>query len=256
MQNATKILKWEDHSFCIDMAENFLENIKLPVFETISTTDEESIKDYLKKIKDDLNLNWEATIFLGTGVSFFIPIVKNLIEKGNINVELSFENLILLVVTTLSILYIEYKKGELSKTEEGLLKKDSRSLLFELRLKGIGQGIVKKLKDIFFEILSTFSRSFGLVTKGLLDVLGYTSILVPFMNAVRFLVDKYDLTLDNFVGNFISLGVGLSAIISKNGIDWLLKKFRKNLSPDSVDPLGDKDTSDDIKMIKDQMKQM
>ena len=252
MQNTPKILKWKDHSLCIDLAEDFLENIKFSIFESKSSNDEEGVKKYLEKIRGDLSLNFAFASTFGTGVALAFPIVKGLIENGNLQIESSFENLVLLTITSFSIIYLESKKEQLEPKQVEILRKDSKNLLEELKLRGIGNNIVKKLNLIFSTLSNIFNyifKSFGLVLQGILDILAYTSILVPFMNAVGYIVDKYDLTLDNFVGNFTSLGVGVTSLVAKHGINFIKSKIKKNLGND----FGDLDTQkeEEIQIIQD-----
>ena len=242
MTNNFKVLKWQDYSKSIDLAQDFLENIKSSLFEAKSQKDENEIIKYLEKVKQDLSLYFAFASTVGTGVGFALPIVKNLIENANLQIESSSENLILLTITCFTITYLEIKKGQLDPLQVDLLRKDSKSLLTELKLRGIGGGIVKKI--IHF-------KAFGLVVQGFLDIFAYTAILVPFMNGVKYIVGKYDLTLDNFVGNFTSLGVGVTSLAAKHGIDYIKSKLKKNLGKDFDDLDTPKSPEGEVEIIQD-----
>lgn len=254
MTNNFKVLKWQDYSKSIDLAQDFLENIKSSLFEAKSQKDENEIIKYLEKVKQDLSLNFAFASTFGTGVGFALPIVKNLIENANLQIESSSENLILLTITCFTITYLEIKKGQLDPLQVDLLRKDSKSLLTELKLRGIGGGIVKKIIHVFDTISQIFNfifKAFGLVVQGFLDIFAYTAILVPFMNGVKYIVGKYDLTLDNFVGNFTSLGVGVTSLAAKHGIDYIKSKLKKNLGKDFDNLDTPKSPEREVQIIQD-----
>ena len=162
--------------------------------------------------------------------------------------------MILLTITCFTITYLEIKKGQLDPLQVDLLRKDSKSLLTELKLRGIGGGIVKKIIHVFDAISQIFNfifKAFGLVVQGFLDIFAYTAILVPFMNGVKYIVGKYDLTLDNFLGNFTSLGVGVTSLAAKHGIDYIKSKLKKNLGKDFDDLDTPKSPEKEVEIIQD-----
>lgn len=254
MNSVIKVLKWQDYSKSIDLAQDFLENIKISLLESKSDNEENNIIKYLEKVKQDLSLNFAFASTFGTGVGFALPIVKDLIENGNLQIESSSENLILLTITCFTITYLEIKKGQLEPLQVDLLRKDSKSLLTELKLRGIGGGIVKKVIQVFEVISQIFNyifKAFGLVVQGFLDIFAYTSILVPFMNGVKHIVGKYDLTVDNFVGNFTSLGIGVTSLAAKHGINYIKSKLKKNLGKDFDALDTTKSPQNEVEIIQD-----
>jgi hypothetical protein len=254
MTNNFKVLKWKDHSIGIDLAQDFLENIKSSLFEAKIEDNENEIKRFLEKVKQDLSLNFAFASTFGTGVGFALPIIKDLIENGNLQIDASSENLILLTITCFTIMYLEIKKGQLEPDQIELLRRDSKSLLTELKLRGIGGGIVKKVIQVFDIISQIFNyifKAFGLVIQGFLDIFAYTSILVPFMNGIKYIVGKYELTTDNFVGNFTSLGIGVTSLVAKHGINYIKSKLKKNLGKDFDALDTTKSTQTEVEIIQD-----
>ena len=102
------------------------------------------------------------------------------------------------------------------------------------------------------------------VVNGLIDMLAYTSILIPAMNGISAIVGKYDLTIDTLIGNAAAISLGVMTFLTKYGFDWLVKRFKnkfgfdtKNLDvPTAVKPFDIIDTEDDNlgdnKLIKEQ----
>lgn len=254
MNNKNSILRWQEYSQNVDDAYEFLENIKIKLLES------DRQKSFINKIISDLGINFTLAAKFGGGVTLFSPLVKSLIENGNIQIETSLENIALLTITTFSIIYLESKKEELEPWQLEELRKDSKTLLTELKLKGIGGGIVKKFIKVFDSISNIFNyifKSLGVVSQGILDIISYTAILVPFMNGVNYIIGKYDLSLDNFIGNFLSLGVGITSLIAKHGLDYIRKKIEKNLGQNiNIEPQPYIDGLNDTDLIKDSRKQM
>jgi len=136
-------------------------------------------------------------------------------------------------------------------------------------MRGVGQGIVKKFVSAFSTIGKFFKMLFRgtpYVINGLLDMFGYTSLMVPCMNAIAVFIGKYDVTLENIAMNLFSLGIGVSAILAKQGVTWLVNKISKSLgikslSKDLEKPVemrpfdiidGETDNLDKSKLIKEQ----
>jgi hypothetical protein len=172
-----KVLKFNNYSKNLDMAEYFIYCLKNP---NISENNE-SYKSILNKLCNDLKFNFGLITTFGTGIGLMYPIVETLIRKSKLSVELTPENIVLLTITSLSIIYLEESdkikedkilcskcdgsgyttcdskncegceicdleeecescmgKGYLIKSE---IESDIKSLLEELKLRGIGNGI-------------------------------------------------------------------------------------------------------------------
>jgi hypothetical protein len=67
------------------------------------------------------------------------------------------------------------------------------------------------------------------VIVGLVNMFGYTSLLIPTMNAILAMVNKYDLNLDTLYGNFLSLATGITTLLAKQGINWIFKQLKDKL---------------------------
>jgi hypothetical protein len=67
------------------------------------------------------------------------------------------------------------------------------------------------------------------VINGLLDMFGYASLMVPCMNALSSFIGKYDMTIETISTNLLSLGVGVGALLAKQGVSWLVKSISKGL---------------------------
>jgi hypothetical protein len=57
----------------------------------------------------------------------------------------------------------------------------------------------------------------------------YTSILVPILSAITTLVSKNNYNLDTFSNSFISLGIGITTLTAKHGLNWLIQKLKNKI---------------------------
>jgi hypothetical protein len=65
---------------------------------------------------------------------------------------------------------------------------------------------------------------------GVIDMFGYTAILIPIMNAILWIIGKYEMSVDAVIQNFFSLGVGIASRIAKHGLVELINKLRGVIS--------------------------
>lgn len=214
-----KIYKFHEYSLNNSMINDFINS-----FGMIKESDEIDYKSIQKKIISDLKLNSKLITTFGAGIGAFYPIVSKLMSNTGASIDLTPDKIVLLTIAAVSIIYLEEKKSK----NEDTLRKDSKSMLEELKMMGIGNGIVKKLIEGFKSIKNIFSiigKHLGAVAGGFIDMFAYTSLLIPIMNGISFIVGKYDLNLDTLAQNFIGLGVGLGTIVAKHGLTEIIGKL-------------------------------
>ena len=243
------VLKYDNFSTLSEMVDFFISSIDLPMVS--ESVDDSYIKKVLSSLSKDLKFNAGLIFTFGTGISLMVPIVQNLIKNGNLKIEASQENMILLSLTSLAILYLEEiknKPGDLEidcpdckngcdkcdggKIKSKVTRSDAKTLLEELKMRGIGNGIVKKFVKAFKSIgnlIKSLFKGSKYPINGLLEMFGYTSLLIPVMNAINSLVGKYEFNVDTIVGNFLAIGAGITTFLAKNSINFLIDKLSKRI---------------------------
>lgn len=246
------ICRFNELSVSLDLSNDFLTSINNS---TMNESDKKSDEGLFNKIVRDLKLNTGIVLSFGTAMECMIPIVKKLCENGEFKIELTIENLALMTLTAVTVAYLEEAKDE----NKEQLTKDAKSLLEELKLRGIGNNLIKKLVKCFMSI--------GYISKLLLkhkkniiasffEMLGYAAICVPILNGIKAIVGNYDMTLDNFSNNMASLLLGLSSLSSKNIFKLLTKATKddkdknNNVAGDIID--SNYDPEKGAKLIKEQ----
>ena len=137
-----KIEKYNDYNLRYNMTQDFLNSFDEIVKES---DNDKSYQKIAKKIISDLKLNIALVSTFGAGIGALYPIVEGLIHNmSSTSFEITSESIVLLTLSAVTITYLEEKKCKSNK-EEIILTKDSKSMLEELKMRGFGNGIVKKL---------------------------------------------------------------------------------------------------------------
>lgn len=200
-----------------------------------------------KRIKSDLQLNANLATTFGTGIGAFYPIVESLMKGSNI--EIDRKTTILITICAITIIYSELKKGT---NLESKLVEDSKTLLTELKLRGVGNGFIKKIKKSFiylFDVFKKITTPFNVVVSSFIDMFAYTSLMIPIMNTVYYVVGKYDMGLDNLIENFIGVSIGVGTITTKHAIMDMINKLKLKFpnKKDKLDKVEIPNTSDYVK---------
>ncbi len=217
-----------------ELALEFIKALESSINE--SGENNEDYRSVQDKIISDLKLNFRLIGTFGAGITAFYPIVDSIMKNTALEVERTPEVIVMMTICAISIIYLEEKKYRDSEEEE-MITKDSKSLLEELKMRGVGNGIIKKLiksltsiKPIFYLI----GKHLGAVVGGFIDMFAYASMLIPVLNGILYLIGKYDLNIETLPQNFLGLGVGVGTVIAKHGIIDLVKRIKNKLG------IGDK----------------
>lgn len=245
-----KIQKFKQYSLQDSMALDFINSFD----GLITESDETEYKKVQKRVISDLRLNGNLSLTFGTGIKAFYPVVDKLMTNMKISsIDITADKVVLLTICAFTIVYLEEKKFKDGQEEE-ILTKDSKSMLEELKMMGIGNGIVKKVVKLFKSITNIFTiigRHLNTVTKGFIDMFAYTAILIPIMNGILYIIGKYDLSVDTFLQNFAALGIGVGTLIAKNGIISIIDKLKDKISTKDKKEIVDEVDTTVIKKVSD-----
>jgi hypothetical protein len=239
-----KIQRYTEHTLQNEMAEEFLNSFDKMIKESDGG---KSYQKVFNKVISELKLNVSLVATFGASIGAFYPIVEGLMKNMNLD---SFiitpESIVLLTLSSVTIIYLQEKKFK-STEEEEQLTKDSKSMLEELRMKGFGNGIVKKLiksLDSIKNIFSIISKHLGAVIYSFIDMFAYTALLIPILNGIMAIIHKYDLNIETLPQNFLGLAVGVGTIIAKHGIVEIINRIKNKFPINPKEVLGDIETSD------------
>ena len=245
----SKILKYKDHVKMRNMGKVFMDSLSMNINESRADIDNETVEVILSDIINDMNINQGLLEKFKLNITDTIPVLKSLVDNSKIEFETTAENLVLLGLTVLSIsnLYETDNKaghgvlpcpscsgkgcgecGDSGEVKAIIDKREAQSLLEELRMRGVGNVIVKKIVQCFVSIgkfTKTLLEKSDYSVSGLGDMLNDKSILLPIMNAMEKFIRDYDITIDTISNNLISLGSSVASHTSKKGFPWLVTKL-------------------------------
>lgn len=223
-----KVLKVYEYDFNQRLTKDFIESIQYIVE---SDSNDEDYKKVEKKILSDLKLNSRLIGTFGAGIGAFYPVVNSLMANMGTNIELTDDTIVLATICAVTIIFLEEKKFKDSSEDQ--VVKDSKSMLEELKMKGVGNGIIKKLVKALkatHNIFSIIGKHIGTVANGFADMFAYTSMLIPVMNAINSIIDKYDFTPETLAQNFIGLAIGITTIAAKHSLIDIFDKLKNKFS--------------------------
>jgi hypothetical protein len=223
----------------------------------------EEYRSEFQKIKDDLGLNSRLIPTFGFGIGGFYPIVESLMRMEGF--QITKRSVVLLTLAAISIIIIgdgKKKASKEEKTERDLVIDDINvKVLQELNQtvspnsstgdspilkrtiaiirsfydsfwKNVFKGDLKKtlegIRSGVKSVWDSVKTAFGNAASGMVDMLAYTSMLIPVMNVI-------DNAINNFpeifsVGkilpeNLLAFAAGVGAIAVKHGVAKLISRF-------------------------------
>lgn len=236
------IQRYSEYNSQYEMADEFLKSFDKMIKESDGSS---SFQKVAKKVIFDLKLNISLVATFGAGIGALYPVVQGLMENMNMDsFNLNTESVVLLTLAAVSIVYLEEKKCK-TPEEEAELTKDSKSILEELKMRGFGNGIVKKLIQGLKSIKNIFSiigKHVGAVIGGVIDMFAYTSLLIPLLNGVMAVIHRYNLNLETLPQNFLGLAVGIGTIIAKHGIVEIINRLKDKFTINQKEILDEIET--------------
>lgn len=236
------IQRFNEYSLKYEMANEFFNSFDKMIVESDGGS---SFQKVAKKVISDLKLNISLVGTFGAGIGALYPVVEGLMKNMNMDsFNLNAESVVLLTLAAVSITYLEERKCK-TPEEENELTKDSKSILEELKMRGFGNGIVKKLIQSLKSIKNIFSiigKHIGAVIGGVIDMFAYTSLLIPLLNGVMAVIHKYDLNMETLPQNFLGLAVGVGTIIAKHGIIEIINRLKDKFTISQKEVLDDIET--------------
>lgn len=238
------IKRYDEYVSFDDMAFEFVDAFQSMIKENEKLDDDGDWKTHWKKFKNDLKLHGGLIGTFGAGIGAFIPVVQTMMGNMNISTDVTLEISVLLTICSLTIIYLEEKKFKNSE-EEAILTKDSKSMLEELKMRGIGNGLVKLVMKSFESVTNLFSvigKHLGAVVGGVIDMFAYTALMIPVMNGILYLIGKYELTPETIIQNLIGLAAGIGTLVAKHGINYIINKIKGKFKIKKGDVIDDLDT--------------
>lgn len=241
-----QIKKFEQYNKDLTILDDFLNNS----YSKINETDQNSIKKIIKSISKDLNINLKFISTFGFAISGLYPIIEGLMKNMTIDsIEITPKSIVMISLSAIAVIYLEEKDSKLNGEERLEMERETKSLLMELKLSGIGNGIIKKISESIKSIkniLNIILKHSGKAIESIIDMFSYTSLLIPVLNSITYIITKYKFTIDDLIYNLSGISMGLITIAVKQGVTEILKKL-------NIPKSNKKEIIDDIEKNYDQI---
>ena len=186
------------------------ESIDLKLYEN---SEKSSWKQILDNVVKDLGIQLNFVATFGVAITAYLPIINSLITNSNINI--TKESVVLLVISSLSILFNErkddIKKINLKIKEQGLF--DYLNMVIKS---------TKSIKDIF----KFLTKGIGKTINFTIDMFAYTAMLIPFLDVVHHLISKQNITLQDLIVMGAAVATGVLSLTVKNFIKDLYQRLK------------------------------
>lgn len=230
------ILKFEDYT----INSSILSLIK--EFENIDIN-ESSNNNHLNDVVNTLNLNKNIIdIYNSINFDVLFNIVKELISNDNLNIELNDKNI---TQSTLSLILISLK-NDIEKTNNlkyyksvDDLKNDIRDILEELKLEGIGNGIIKKISTILdqiYEFFKLISKDIQIRNiKTLFDIISNDKLSNVILSPIYNYIKKNNVSMSSLEKTISYMNSNTSVFSTEPIINAISKSFNTEIDIDLHD---------------------
>jgi len=193
-----KIYNYEDYNIYDNITEDFLKHLNSLKIINLNNSYIDSQNEIINRIKIDTFI----LDIIGSDITFFYNIVERLIKNTN-KIELTNDNVVLSTLCSLSIIFIEENKNN---ENNNLLVKNSKSILEELKMGGVGDGIVKSIINLFYNIKNLISLIYKKIKiVNFFEIFKYIKNLKVFFSSIIYLIEDYNLDIETSIKNFVGL---------------------------------------------------
>jgi hypothetical protein len=253
--------KFDEYNLGREMALNFFKNMDTAMNESVDKEEYKKIQDeeidkFKSGVKGDIKLNFNLIGTFGAGIGALYPIVDSLISKTA--PAMDTRTIVLLTIAAVYLIVLE-EKSHSKKDEDGNRKQmlaEVKAILSELQLAGFPNAntgskngsdssilskvveCLKATKKIFFilvrgikkvgmiDALELAMRGSAALRTGFIDMISYTAMLVPVMNGINAIIGIYNMDLGTFLMNLAMFSAGITALMAKHGISFLMNKLK------------------------------
>jgi len=172
--------------------------------------EKENTNNIISDIINDLNISKKFLFTFGTGIGAFVNPVSELISGSGLS--MSKENIVLLIITAISIL--------INDSDKSILKNKVKERGLDPSLGGVKE-LIKNTKKIINNVTEKTIE----VTYSLSDILGFTFLLVPTTDILTKIINEYGLS----VNNVKEMLLGITLASATFGVKSVLNRVKNKL---------------------------
>ena len=207
-----KILRYEE----LELSEDFIKIL----------SNSKIIESNLIENSFTIKLNALNKITEFKAFNSLVNIVEALIAEGNIQITVNKSNIELFLVAAIAVCINEENNYVFFNCNKLNFESEIKNVLEELKLRGIGNGLVKMLSDVIKSIFNLYKIVYNKKTNTIIDIFNNN---IVFFDSIAILIKKYHFNMNNIIDNFNSISLGISTMIKKYGLDYIFKKSDSKL---------------------------
>tara|TARA_R100000664_G_C2759772_1_gene149922 strand:- start:1958 stop:4681 length:2724 start_codon:yes stop_codon:yes gene_type:complete len=174
----------------------------------------ESNESFMKKMLMDLGVVIDGTFTFGTGITAFLPTVRELLKGGNPS--MTEQDIILLYITAMWIL--------LKRNEDSIAR-----AMKVIREKGL-TGLLSKVFDFLKsteDIVIKMANEVGYTASNIIDITAFTFMTFPILDVLLGLIKNNTISLSDPGGYLKSILISIGILTIKNGFNSILRRIKQ-----------------------------
>ena len=174
----------------------------------------ENNESFMKKVLVDLGVVIDGTFTFGTGITAFLPTVRELLKGGSPNI--TEQDIILIYITAMWIL-LSRNKDKIEKSLVIIREKGLTSLLSKVF------DFLKSTEDIVLKM----SNEVGYTANSLVDVTAFTFMTFPLLDILVGLINDGTINVSDPAGYLKSVLISVGLLSVKNGFNTIIKNIKR-----------------------------
>ena len=174
----------------------------------------ENNESFMKKTLIDLGVVVDGTFTFGTGITAFLPTVRELLRGGSPNI--TEQEIILIYITAMWILLSRNK----DKIERSL------SIIKEKGLTGLLSKVFDFLKSTE-DIVVKMANEVGYTASSLVDITAFTFMTFPVLDVLIGLINDGTINVSDPAGYLKSVLISVGLLSVKNGFNSIIKSIKR-----------------------------
>ena len=183
------------------------------VIEGLLREQKENNESFIKKTLMDLGVVIDGTFTFGTGITAFLPTVRELLKGGS--PVMTEQDVVLLYITAMWIL-LKRNEDKIGKSLKIIRERGLTDLLAKV------YDFLESTEDIVIKMASEV----GYTASRLIDITAFTFMTFPVLDVLLGLIRDNTISIDNPGGYLKSILISIGILSVKNGFNSIIKKIR------------------------------
>ena len=174
----------------------------------------EANESFMKKMLMDLGVVLDGTFTFGTGITAFLPSVRELLQGGTPT--LTEQDIVLLYITAMWIL-LKKNQDKIERALKIIREKGLTDLLAKV------YDFLQSTEDIVIKMADQVGYTASRIT----DITAFTFMTFPILDVLSGLIRENTITIDNPGGYLKSILISIGILTIKNGFNSIIRRIKQ-----------------------------